>query len=123
MALVLNPAARNVMANAIATAMSGGTLLIQAGAGNTLATVVLPTPAFGAAVDGVVTLRATNEVLATKAGRADRFRVQSADGLTMVEGTITGTGGGGDAILPTTDLLVGVALRVTGMTFRMLETA
>ena len=96
MALVLNPALRNIQTNAVAARLAGGTLLLQTAAGVTLGSVQLSAPAFDAAVDGKVTARAIPEIIITTAGAVGRFILQSADGADEVMGTITVTGGGGD---------------------------
>ena len=121
MAVILNTAARNAVANALATPLAGGALIVQSAAGDVLASVVLPSPAFDPAVDGVVTLRAVTEFLTTKAGVAARFRMRSPDGAFTVEGTITSTGGVGDVTLLRPELAVGEVIRASGITFRLAE--
>jgi len=122
MALTSNTAARNLMADALAARLAGGTLLIQAGADNTIGTGQLATPAFGAAVDGVLTIRDVPEIIMAKAGTADRFILRSADGVVQLSGTITQAAGGGDIITTRPNFTVGEGLKLTAFPLTVVET-
>jgi len=115
MALVLNPALRNIQTNAVAARLAGGTLLLQTAAGVTLGSVQLSAPAFDAAVDGKVTARAIPEIIITTAGAVGRFILQSADGADEVMGTISVTGGG-DVTITRTAFVVTEGVELSPLT-------
>ena len=77
-----------------------GTLLVQF-AGNATA--------FGAAATGVLTASAVAGVNATAAGVAGYYRINTSAGVAVTQGTITGTGGGGDMIATNTNIAAGQA--------------
>jgi len=118
MAHTQNNALRSVMADAYADVWDGGTLTIRTGAapgsnetatGTVLATITLPTPAFGAASNGVVAKAGTwQDASADADGTAAHYRMVS--GSYVAEGTVTETGSGGD-------LEVDNAVFATGQSF------
>ena len=122
MTLILNPAARNIMANALAAKLSGGTLNIENNA-TVMASVQLANPAFGPAANGIITGAAIPEIIITTAGTATRFTIRSSDGLVEVAGTITGDKGGGDMETLRPDLIANEGMRVTAITLTMPATA
>jgi len=122
MALTSNTAARNLMADALAARLAGGTLLIQAGADNTIGTGQLATPAFGAVVDGVLTIRDVPEIIMAKAGTADRFILRSADGVVQLSGTITQAAGGDGITTSRPNFTVGEGLKLTAFPLTVVET-
>lgn len=105
MAFKQNTASRNVVADAFADLFDGATLTIRSGAapgpnsaasGSVLATITLPTPAFGAASSGATALSGTwQDPSADGTGTAAHFRVVSSSTTHVMEGTVTTTGGGG----------------------------
>ena len=118
MAISINTAARNTMLNALADTMDAGvcTLNIRSGTapavtaaetGTLLASITLPTPAFGASATGIVTLAGTwQDASADATGTASYFRITTDSGE-AIQGSVTATGGGGDLELSTVDLTVG----------------
>lgn len=130
MALTLPTASRNAMCNALVDLFDlgagAGTIEIRSGTrpatandaatGTVLATVVLVDPAFGNAAVGVATLADPAPVTGTAAGTATWFRGLDSTGATVMDGSVTATGGGGDLTLATTTISVGLTVDVTGGT-------
>lgn len=89
----------------------------DAASGNLLAEVELDNPAFSAASAGVATLLGTP--LATTgiaAGTAGWFRVVDRDEDTVLDGAASLSGGGGELILTTLTISIGVAVEITSGT-------
>jgi hypothetical protein len=82
--------------------------------GTLLATVVCADPAFGAASSGTATLTDPAAVTGVAAGTATWFRAMDSDNTTVMDGSVTATGGGGDLTLGTTTISVGLTVDVTG---------
>lgn len=127
MAITINGTGRNAMLNAIADLADGGTLAIRTGsapgAGNTatgtvLATITLPTPAFGAASTTVAKAGTWEDASADATGTAAHFRIVCTGGA-ILEGTCTATGGGGDLELSTVSLIAAVPFTVTAFTMSL----
>jgi hypothetical protein len=87
--------------------------------GTLLATLTLPNPAFGAASSGVATANAITAVAASATGTAGWFRAKSGGGATVLDGSCTATGGGGDMQLNSTSLTSGVNVQITSWTVTM----
>lgn len=122
---------RNAMANAavdlIDAGPAAGTVQIRTGAqpasagsaatGTLLGTLTLSDPAFADAVNGTATASAvTGDSSADASGTAGWFRVLDSTGATVLDGSITGTGGGGDMILDSTAIVAGGTISVTSWT-------
>lgn len=129
MSIRLPAASRNAAVDAIVDlvdAGGAGTIEIRSGTapataddtatGTLLAELDLPSPAFGSGSDGVADLDNSPAIEATAAatGTASWFRMKSGGGATVMDGSVTGTGGGGDIELATTGIASGVAVTVTG---------
>lgn len=107
---------------------SAGTLNIRSGAqpananaaasGTLLATVTLADPSFAAAVLGVATLDATPTLttVGLAAGTAGWFRVLDSNGVTVFDGAVTVTAGGGELELNTLTISVGLTVDITAGT-------
>lgn len=133
MAIGLAAATRNAACDAIVDRVDLGTgagvIEIRSGTrpanadttatGTLLATVTLIDPAFGAATAGVATLTDPAPVTAVGAGTATWFRMLDSSAATVLDGTVTATGGGGDLTLATTTLSVGLSVDVTGGSLTM----
>jgi hypothetical protein len=140
MAVRISTAARNAAADAIAALANGGTgpgvLRVYTGGqpagpataptGTLLAEFVLSDPAFAAAVAGSAALDTTPSL--TDSGLADGvagwFRMLDSTeaagaGLGIVDGSITGSGGGGDLTMNTTQINTGVTVTITAGTATM----
>lgn len=83
-----------------------GVLLVQF-AGNATA--------FGAAASAVLTASAVASVNATAAGVAGYYRINTSAGVAVTQGTITGTGGGGDMVLTNTNIAAAQTCNFTGL--------
>lgn len=91
----------------------------DADSGTLLAEFTLPDPCFGAASSGVATANAITGVQGEAAGTAGHFRVKDGDGTTVMDGSVTASGGGGDLELNTTTISVGADVDVTSWTVTM----
>jgi hypothetical protein len=135
MATRLPTASRNAACDAVVDLLDAGagagTIDVRVGAqpasandaptGTLLATFTLADPAFGGAALGVATLDAT-PVLATTglaAGDAGWFRAKDSNGATVMDGSVTATGGGGQLELNTVTISVGLDLEITAGTVTM----
>lgn len=134
MATRLPAAARNAAAAAIAALVDAGpgpgviqirtgtqpTTGDDAATGTLLATVTLADPSFGAASAGTVTLQGTSlSTTGVAAGTAGWFRVLDSTGATVLDGSVTATGGGGQLELSTTTISIGLTVQVTSGSLTM----
>lgn len=135
MAIELPTASRNAACDAVVDLADGGTPpgLIRvytgtkpgannAASGTLLAEFTLSNPAFTAAATGVATLDVTPALTDTGItdGTAGWFRlVTGTTFATVIDGTVTATGGGGDLQLNTTTIATGVNVEITGGTITM----
>lgn len=135
MVIRLPTASRNAavaaVANLVDADVGAGTIQIRTGAqpatgndaasGTLLATVTLADPAWSGPVVGVMTLD-TTPVLSTTgvaAGTAGWFRMLDNSGDSILDGSVTGTGGGGDLELNTTTISIGLTVDITAGTLTM----
>lgn len=132
MAIELSTASRNVSCDALVDRFDlgagAGKIEIRTGTkpgannvatGTLLATVILIDPAFGNSVTGVATLANPAPVTGVAAGTAGWFRGMDSDNNTVIDGTVTATGGGGDLTLNTTTISVGLEVDITSGTVTM----
>ena len=134
MATRLPTAARNNACDAVVDLLDAGagagTLKIYSGSqpasandaatGTLLATITLADPAFGAASTGVATLAGTPlSGTGVAAGTAGWARLADSTGATVLDGSVTATGGGGQIELATTTISVGVTVQITSGTVTM----
>lgn len=127
MALTHTTTIRNGLADYVVDAIDTGTtnaqgqvIVATTGFASTLATIPLDTPpAFGAAATGTAT--ANNPPFedsdADNTGTAAVFRVEDRDETEIFQGTVTGTGGGGDMELSSTSITAGDAVRINSFTY------
>jgi len=89
--------------------------------GTLLAVFSLNDPSFGAAASGTASLSVSPAISTTGVadGEAGWFRVVDSDSVTVFDGEITATGGGGDLTMSTTTVSVGLALQMTAGTITM----
>lgn len=135
MATRLPAATRNAMVDAVAARADAGSgpavIEIRTGSqpasaddaatGTLLATITCADPSFTAAVSGVAALD-TDPVLSTTgvaAGTAGWFRLLDSTGATVLDGSVTATGGGGQLELSTTTISVGLTVQVTSGSITM----
>jgi hypothetical protein len=135
MATRIPTASRNAAADAVVDRLDAGagagTVEIRTGGqpasandaatGTLLATVTLNDPAFGAAATGIATVDVDPALTDTgdAAGDAGWFRAKDSDGNTVIDGSITASGGGGDMTLNTITISVGVGFTITSWTITM----
>ena len=92
----------------------------DAATGTILATFTLADPAFGAAANGVATLLGVPiATTGLAAGTAGWFRALDSNANTVLDGSVTATGGGGQLELNTTTISVGVDVSITAGTVTM----
>lgn len=125
MTLTLSATIRSALADVIGDALDGGSIQIRSGSrpagpgstatGTLLATVVLESPAFTES-GGVLTLVDPDAVTAAADGTATWCRFLNASSAAVMDGKVTGTGGGGDLTLATTTITSGLSVDVTGGT-------
>lgn len=129
MALQLSETVRNARLDAIETAVGASAVLKirtgaapadtgQADSGTVLATLNLPADWMAAASGGQKAKAGTWEDAAADAdGEAGHFRVYASDGVTChLQGTVTGSGGGGDLELDNVNIATGQQVTITGFT-------
>lgn len=75
--------------------------------GTLLAESVLPDPAWGAAVNGVKTLNDPVSDTVDTAGVVGWARILDGDNVTILDCSVSASGGGGDLIVSNTNLAVG----------------
>lgn len=132
MAIKISVAVRNARLDAIETEIGTSAILkirsgtaptniTDADSGTVLATLNLPSDWLAAAASGVKSKSGTwQDASADAAGTAGHFRIYASDGTTQhIQGTITGTGSGGDMELDNTVLALGQEFTVTS--FSMTE--
>lgn len=124
---------RNTIANAIWTATDAGsgagTIKIYTGgqpatadtvaSGTLLATVAMGDPSFTTASGGTINAVDPAPVSGVAAGTAGWFRMADSTGATVMDGSVTATGGGGDLTLSTTTISVGVTVDITSFSVTM----
>lgn len=134
MTVRLATASRNAACNAVVDLCDvggAGTVEIRTGSqpasaedaatGTLLATIPLAATAFGAASTGVATLAGVplSDTSADADGTAGWARVKSGGGATVMDLSVTATGGGGDLTLATVSIVTGTTVRITSGTVTM----
>lgn len=134
MATRIPTARRNALADSLVDALDAGAgpgiIRIYTGtqpasantapSGTLLGTLTLSDPAFGNAANGVATAGSiTGDTSADATGTAGWFRALDSDGNTVIDGSVTATGGGGDLTLSSVSIVAGGAINITGWTVTM----
>lgn len=134
MATRISTGARNAAADAVTTLLDAGAaagyIEIREGtqpadpqtaaSGTLLGTLPLSDPAFGAAATGTATANTiTDDSDADASGTAGWFRAYDSDANAVIDGSITGTGGGGDLELDDTNIVAGGVISVDSWTITM----
>lgn len=129
MTIQLSVAVRNAMANQLeATAGTSPKLQIRTGAqpadcataasGTLLAELTLPSDWLAAASAGAVAKSGTWSGTAVATGTAAHFRIVDSAGTTChMQGSVTATGGGGDATIDNTSVANGQTVTVNTFTY------
>jgi len=82
-----------------------------------LAEISLTTTAFNAAATGQIVNNGTwSDPSSNFSGTASYFRFKDSTGACHIQGSISGTGGGGDLQLSSTSIVAGQVLTITGFT-------
>lgn len=129
MAFQLSVTARNASLDALETAVGTSPIMTivsgaapancgSANTGTVLATMTLPSDWLAAASSGSKALSGTwQDLSADAAGTAGHFRVHNSGGtICHMQGSITGTGGGGDMELDNTNIATGQQITITSFT-------
>lgn len=135
MATRISTAARNAACNAVVDLVDAGSAAGEievrtgtqpatpndAATGDLLLTFTLNDAAFGNAATGVATLDVDPALTATGAddGTAGWFRLLDSDANAILDGSVTGEGGGGQLELSTTTVSVGLEVTITSGTVTM----
>lgn len=134
MAIRLSTATRNAACDAVVDRVDGGpgagTIQIRSGTqpasadsaatGTLLVTVTLSDPAFGPASNGSATLAGVPlSAVAVADGTAGWFRMLDSTGATVLDGSVSAAGGGGDLQLSTTTIITGLTVEITSGTVTM----
>lgn len=99
----------------------------DADSGTLLAVLTCSDPAFGAAADLNPGARATASAVtgdssANATGTAAHFRAKDSNGVVVLQGDVTATGGGGSMELNSTSINTGVQVDITSWTVTLPET-
>lgn len=126
MTLDLNHAMANAILDRYDTEFPAGSVLeIRTGAppgaenaatGTLLASITLPATPWAAAASGSKAKNGTWSTTGAAAGVAGHFRLRNAADTRREEGTVTGTGGGGDVTVDNVNIAVGQAVIVNTYT-------
>lgn len=134
MATRIATATRNAACDAVVDLLdagsAGGTIKLYTGTqpttaedaatGTLLATVTMSDTAFGASSSGAATLAGTPlSGTGVAAGTAGWARLADSNGATVLDGSVTATGGGGQVELATTAVSVGATVQITSGTITM----
>lgn len=127
MAIRLNTAVQNQLADSLGGAFDSGVLEIYSGAqpanantaasGTLLASIALPADSFSAAVAGVASKAGTwSDTSANASGAAGWARFRNTGDTLRMDGSVTLTAGGGDITLDDVNIVAGGTVTVTGFT-------
>lgn len=113
-----------VVTNAIDAGSGPGVIEIRTGSrpatpetavtGTLLATVTLGDPSFATWSAGASSVADPASIVAVADGTAGYCRVKDSTGATVMDGTVTATGGGGDLTLGSVSITTGQSVDVTG---------
>ena len=126
MALILSTEARNASVNAVVALVDGGAaagaLVVLDAGSNVLVSFDLSDPAFAAAAAGSASanglpVASTGEAVAGAGTDAASFEVRDSDGTVVWSGTVTATGGGGDAEIDNVSIAQGQTVNLTGLSY------
>ena len=119
---VTHPVAiRNALADFIVDQFDTGTppgkIIMQTGAGATVATLTFANPAFGAASAGVATANAIVADNSAVGGTIAKAELRQGNATPIVLCTVTATGGGGDIVLNSIVITAGQQVSLTALTY------
>ena len=119
MALTHTTATRNILADAIDTAVAAsGNLVIMTSGDAEVATIALAATAFGAASSGDITLAGVplSDTNAT-GGTAALFKFETSGTTEIFRGTVTATSGGGDIELSSVTIAATDTVTITSFVY------
>lgn len=126
MAVRLNTAVRNQLADSLADTFNSGVLEIRTGSqpaaasdsatGTLLASITLPADAFSAASVGVASKSGTWSVAAAATGTAGWARFRNSGDTLRMDGSVTASGGGGDLTIDNVSIVATGTVTVTSFT-------
>lgn len=93
-----------------------GSLELRTAADALVATLPLPSPAFGNAVNGVATAEPITGQNATASGVVTKYNLKNNGGTVLFSGAVSETGGGGELILTSTNITSGDPINVVSLT-------
>ncbi len=99
------------------TTNAQGRLVFQTSGSSEVATILLSDPAFGAAAAGVITAGSMTDDTNATGGTVDNFIITDKDNTTIVSGTVTATGGGGDIELSSVTIGAGDTVSMSSLTY------
>lgn len=109
---------RNELADTIASEIgANGVLEFQTSGGSEVATITFGSPAFGSASGGVITANSTTDDTNASGGTVSKFAIKKSGGSTVLTGTVTTPGGGGDIELSSTSIGSGDTVSLTSLTY------
>ncbi len=124
--LKLGTTLRTALANAMAGLWNSGTVKIYSGSqpadpqtapsGTLLATINIPSTAFGAASSGVASKSGTWSATVANSGTAGWFRMTSSDTTEIMDGTVDVAGNSPDMVLDSTSLVASGTVTVSTFT-------
>lgn len=121
MAITHETAVRNGLADFIDAQVNGGTgagtLEFQTSGDVEVATLTFGDPAFGAAASGVITANSITDDTNATGGTVAKFVIKDGDGTSILSGSVTGSGGGGDIELSSTSVGAGDTVSVSSLTY------
>lgn len=118
MSAALSARGRSAACNGLTVALDGGRLRLYAGprpaspdtapdASTLLVDLVLPSPAFGLAINGVAHAQPIGAGMVIVAGRPSWFRAVDASGVAVIDGDVGARGSGAECTLAHLDLVAG----------------
>lgn len=122
MAVTHSPAARDDLANRIATLVNTGagsnaTLEFQTSGDVEVATCNFSATAFGAASSGTITANAIASDTDATGGTVAKAVIKDKDGDIVLSGTVTTSGGGGDIIMSSLSVGAGDTVSASSLTY------
>lgn len=92
MAITLADNARNAACNGVVDLLDGGTIELQTSGDAVIATLSLPTPAFGAATTGAAAMNSVSAATAAAAGTVTKAVFKNSGGTAVFTATVDTTG-------------------------------
>ena len=116
MAITLATDGRNLCADGLGDNLDSGTIELHTAGDVEVATLTLNAAAFPAAATGTITAAAISDDASATGGTTTKFVLKDSGSNTIMSGTVTASGGGGDIILDNTTIGAGVTVSITSLT-------